>query len=142
MDIKTIAVIGAGTMGRGIAQAAAAAGYDVRVADADAQALERGLTAVRDALQTLVDKGKIESTVRDRIFERIAPARTLAEGAAGADLVVEAAPEILDLKASIFRELDAVALPQAILASNTSSLPVGKLAAATKRPERVVGMHF
>ncbi|HEX4826433.1 MAG TPA: 3-hydroxyacyl-CoA dehydrogenase family protein [Candidatus Polarisedimenticolaceae bacterium] len=142
MEIKTIAVIGAGTMGRGIAQAAAAAGYDVKIVDADAQALARGLNAIRDALQTLVDKGKIETAERDRIAERIAPAGTLAEGADGSDLVVEAAPESLDLKTKIFGEMDKAAPKGAILASNTSSLPIGKLAAATKRPDRVVGMHF
>ena len=142
MEIKTIAVIGAGTMGRGIAQAAAAAGYDVRLADADAAALTRGLAAVQGTLTTLVEKGKLDGAERDRIVARLTPAGTLAAAAGAAELVVEAAPESLELKIAIFRELDSAAPAGAILGSNTSSLPIGKLAAATKRPDRVVGMHF
>lgn len=140
--IERIAVVGAGTMGRGIAQCAATAGYRVVVIDADAAALERGIAAVRDALGALVDKGKITGAERNAAIGRIATAPTLAEGSREADLVVEAVPESLELKTKIFRELDDLAPDHAILASNTSSLPIGRIAAATRRAELVVGMHF
>jgi 3-hydroxybutyryl-CoA dehydrogenase len=141
-EIRTIAVVGTGTMGRGIAQAAATAGYEVIVVDADAAALARGLTSIRDALASLVDKGKISGDERDQIAQRIGSRPTLAEGVREADLVVEAVPESLELKAAIFREIDAAAPATALLASNTSSLPITKLAAATGRPDKVLGMHF
>ena len=141
-DIETIAVIGAGTMGRGIAQTAATAGYRVVLVDADADALDRGILSIHGMLATLVEKGKMEAGKRDEAISRIAPAATLAEGAKTAGLVIEAVPELLELKTRIFRELDTAAPPHAILATNTSSLPVGKIASATRRPELVAGMHF
>ena len=140
--IETIAVVGAGTMGRGIAQNAATAGYRVVLVDADPGALDRALGAIRDALASLVAKGKMEAGERDAALGRIATAKSLGEGVKSADLVVEAVPESIDLKRRIFAELDGVAPAHAVLASNTSSLSIGSIAGATKRPERVVGMHF
>ena len=129
-------------MGRGIAQNAAAAGYEVVVVDADPAALERGIASIRDALAMLVDKGKMNGAERNAVIARIATAATLSAGACDADLAIEAVPESLELKLRIFGELDDVAPDHAILASNTSSLPIAKLAAATRRPGLVVGMHF
>ena len=141
-DIKTIVVIGAGTMGRGIAQNAATAGYRVTLVDADPGALASGLGAIRDVLGMLVDKGKMTVAERDAVIARIAGAAALPDVAREADLAIEAVPEVLELKSRIFRELDDVMPGHAILASNTSSLPIGTIASATRRPERVVGMHF
>jgi 3-hydroxybutyryl-CoA dehydrogenase len=141
-DIKTIAVIGAGTMGRGIAQTAALAGYRVVLVEADAGALDRATTFLRSVLETLVEKGKIKAAERDAAWSLISTASNLAEGVSDADLSIEAVPESLELKLSVFREMDQAAPKHAILATNTSSLPVGKIAAATRRPELVVGMHF
>jgi len=141
-DIETIAVIGAGTMGRGIAQSAALAGYRVVLVDADGGALDRGIVSIRDMLATLVDKGKLDAPARDAALALLSTASTLAEGAADAGLAIEAVPESLELKERVFRELDLAAPPHAILASNTSSLPIAMIARATKRPGQVVGMHF
>jgi 3-hydroxybutyryl-CoA dehydrogenase len=141
-DIETIAVIGAGTMGRGIAQSAALAGYRVVLVDADAGALDRGILSIRDMLATLVEKGKVEAEKRDAALALLTTAGTLAEGAKEAGLAVEAVPESLELKERVFRELDIAAPRDAILASNTSSLPIAAIARATKRPSQVIGMHF
>jgi 3-hydroxybutyryl-CoA dehydrogenase len=141
-EIETIAVIGAGTMGRGIAQSAALAGYRVVLVDADAGALDRGIASIREMLATLVDKGKLEAAAKDAALALLTTASTLAEGARDAGLVVEAVPESLELKERVFRELDTAAPREAILASNTSSLPIAAIARATTRPAQVVGMHF
>jgi 3-hydroxybutyryl-CoA dehydrogenase len=141
-DIETIAVIGAGTMGRGIAQTAATAGYRVFLVDADTDALNRGIVSIREVLVTLVEKGKLKPSGRDAALALLTTAATLAEGVKEAELVIEAVPELLELKQRIFREVDQHAPRHAILATNTSSLPVGKIAAATNRPALVVGMHF
>lgn len=129
-------------MGRGIAQAAATGGYKVVLVDADAAANDRGLASIRDGMDKLVEKKKLEAARRDEALSRVTTAGTLAMGVMHADCVIEAVPELLELKVRIFRDLDRNAPPHAILATNTSSLPVGKLAAATRRPELVVGMHF
>jgi len=141
-DIETIAVIGAGTMGRGIAQIAATAGYRIFLVDADPDALNRGIVSIREVLVTLVEKGKLKPSGRDAALALLTTAATLAEGVKEAELVIEAVPELLELKQRIFREVDQNAPRHAILATNTSSLPVGKIAAATNRPALVVGMHF
>lgn len=141
-DIETIAVIGAGTMGRGIAQSAAVAGYRVVLVDADGGALDRGIVSIREMLATLVEKGKLDAPARDAALALLTTASTLAEGASDADLAIEAVPESLELKERVFRELDLAAPPHAILASNTSSLPIAMIARATTRPGQVVGMHF
>jgi 3-hydroxybutyryl-CoA dehydrogenase len=129
-------------MGRGIAQSAALAGYRVVLVDADAGALDRGIASIREMLATLVDKGKLEAAAKDAALALLTTASTLAEGARDAGLVVEAVPESLELKERVFRELDTAAPREAILASNTSSLPIAAIARATTRPAQVVGMHF
>jgi len=140
-DIQTVAVIGAGTMGHGIAQVAAQAGYAVRLADAAAGAARAGLDRIRANLDGGVERGKLTAADRDAALGRIALASGVVEAAAGAGLVIEAAPEDLDLKRDLFARLGDAA-PTAVLASNTSSLSVAAIASAASKPERVVGMHF
>jgi len=142
VDVTRIAVIGSGTMGRGIAQSAAAAGYDVALHDVSAELLERARAGIAADLDRAVSKGKGTLDEKDATLSRIGLEPSL-EGAAGsADLVLEAVPENLDLKRDLFVRLDAAAAEHAVLATNTSSLPVGRIAEAAARPERVVGMHF
>jgi 3-hydroxybutyryl-CoA dehydrogenase len=137
-----VAVIGAGTMGHGIAQVAAQAGHDVRLADAVPGAAARGLERIRGNLDGAVERGKISPAAREASLARLRGYDDVEAAAAGADLVVEAVPERLELKQALFRRLDALLPPPALLATNTSSLSVAAIAAATSRPERVVGMHF
>ena len=141
MDIKSIGVVGAGTMGNGIAQAFAVAGYPVTMTDIAQAALDRGVKTVDGSLERLVKKEKMTATDKAAVLARI-KTTTKIDDIAGADLVVEAATENLDLKLKIFASLDAAAKPDAIIASNTSSISITKLAAATKRPAQVIGMHF
>jgi 3-hydroxybutyryl-CoA dehydrogenase len=141
-SIRKVAVVGAGTMGNGIAQTAAASGFEVALFDAFPESLERGMAAVRKNLDRLVEKGKIDAASRDETLGRLRKSPGLAEAVAEADLVIEAVPEDLDLKGRLFDDLGRLAPEGAVLATNTSSLPVGRIAAATARPERVVGMHF
>ncbi len=140
--VTTVAVIGAGTMGHGIAQVAAQAGYAVRLADAQPGAAAAGVARIRTNLDGAVERGKATAAERDAALARIALAGGVDEAARGADLVIEAAPEDLELKRSLFARLDAAAPPGALLATNTSSLSVAAIAAATARPDRVLGMHF
>jgi len=141
MDIKSIGVVGAGTMGNGIAQAFAVAGYPVTMTDVAQAALDRGVKTVDGSLERLVKKEKMTAADKAAVLSRIKTS-TKTEDIAAADLVVEAATENLDLKLKIFASLDAIAKPEAIIASNTSSISITKLAAATKRPAQVIGMHF
>lgn len=139
--IENIGVIGAGTMGHGIAQVAAQSGYQVCLVDIDAAALERGLASVQKSLDKLVTKGRIDADVRDASLERLTTSTDMAD-LADCDLVVEAIVEKLEIKSVVFRQLDGICKPDAILASNTSSISITKLAAVTERPEKVIGMHF
>jgi 3-hydroxybutyryl-CoA dehydrogenase len=141
-DIETIAVIGAGTMGRGIAQTAALAGYRAILVDAEAGALSDGFAAIESALLMLVDKGKLKTSERNAAMAMLSKAASLSDGVKDAGLVIEAVPESLELKERVFRELDRAAPSEAILATNTSSLPIARIALATERPAQVVGMHF
>ncbi|HET7824543.1 MAG TPA: 3-hydroxybutyryl-CoA dehydrogenase [Anaeromyxobacter sp.] len=141
MGIERMAVIGAGQMGSGIAQVAAQAGVEVVVADATPELARRGVEKLGKALARLVEKGKLPADERDRVLGRIKPAASLDE-CAGADLAIEAVVENEAAKKDIFRKLDALLRPEALLASNTSSISITALAAATKRPDRFVGMHF
>lgn len=141
MGIDRMAVIGAGQMGSGIAQVAAQAGVEVVVADATPELARRGVEKLAQALAKLVEKGKLPAAEREKVLGRIHPAASLDE-CAGADLAIEAAIENEAAKKEIFRKLDALLRPEAILASNTSSISITALAAATKRPDRFVGMHF
>ena len=133
-----VTVVGAGQMGSGIAQVAAVAGYDVTLVDVSPPALDRARAGIERSLAKLVEKGRLERDAADAAVARIAPSGEPAP----ADLAIEAATEDVELKLRIFRELDAAAGDGAVLASNTSSIPITRLAAVTARPERVVGMHF
>jgi 3-hydroxybutyryl-CoA dehydrogenase len=140
-EISTVGVLGAGTMGAGIVQVAVEAGLVVLVHDPMDGAVERARTRIEGFLRRKVIKEQLAGAEADAALERIRPAASL-EALAAADLVVEAAPEELELKRDLFRRLDAAAEPDTILATNTSSLSVARIAAATARPRRVVGMHF
>jgi 3-hydroxybutyryl-CoA dehydrogenase len=137
-EIQRITVVGAGQMGAGIAQVAAVGGFDVTLSDVAPGQLERAMKGIQGSLTKLAEKGRIEQSAVDEAVLRI---RTSAEPA-DADLLIEAATENVDLKLKIFQQLDEVAGDGSIIASNTSSIPITRLAAATGRPERVAGMHF
>jgi 3-hydroxybutyryl-CoA dehydrogenase len=139
--IARLGVVGAGQMGRGIAQVAAAAGLEVVLVDASAQLAQEGRTKVVAALDRLVEKGKLAATEREVIAGRIRPGKTLAD-LAEVDFAVEAASENPALKQQIFADLDRACPPGAILASNTSSISITSLSARTSRADRVIGMHF
>ena len=143
MNIERVLVIGAGTMGHGIAHVAVQAGCQAYLFDVDADVVQRGLASVKANFQKGVERGKVTQAAMDAALANLhaAPA-DLAAAAREADRVVEAVPERMELKQSIFRTLGAAAPAHAILASNTSSLPVTEIAAASGRPERVIGMHF
>ena len=142
MSIDTVAVLGAGTMGHGIAQVCAAAGCDVRLYDVADEAVERGVARIRGNLEKGIARGKVTEDERDGVLGRLSTTTVIAEAVDGADLVVEAAPESIGLKESIFREVDAAAPAHAILATNTSSLSIDRIASVVDDPGRVVGMHF
>lgn len=138
---KNIGIVGAGQMGRGIAEVCARAGLPVTLYDVDEGAAHDGLSAIHASLSRVVQRGAVSAAERDRVLTSITPTGDLAR-LAGADLVIEAATEREDLKTALFRQLDEVADLAAVLASNTSSIPIARLADATRRPDRVVGLHF
>jgi 3-hydroxybutyryl-CoA dehydrogenase len=140
-EIKVFGVVGAGQMGNGIAQVAAASGLQVIMNDIQPEFTERGLKVIRQNLGRAVEKGKLEAAAMEATLQRIRTSTALADLAA-ADFVVEAATEREDLKFKIFRDLDGICGPEVILATNTSSIPIGRIAAQTRRPDKVVGMHF
>jgi 3-hydroxybutyryl-CoA dehydrogenase len=140
-EIQTIGVVGAGTMGHGIAQVAAQAGYQVVLVDVAPEALARGVAQIGKGLGRLVEKGKLPAEERDAALARVQPAGELA-ALADADLVVEAVVERQDVKEKVLGDLDRTCSPETILATNTSSISITRLAAATRRPEKVIGMHF
>ncbi len=141
MDITQIAVLGAGQMGNGITQVAACAGYQVVMIDIKQDFVDRGLQAIENSLEKLVSKERITQEEADSARSNISIS-TDKKAAAEADLVIEAIPEIPELKFSTFEELDNICKPETILASNTSSISIDEIAAATKRPNKVIGMHF
>lgn len=141
MDVKTFAVIGAGQMGNGIAQVAATSGLQVIMNDVQQDLVNKGLQNITNILSRNVDKGKMTSDEKDAVLGRIATSVSL-EDMAEADFVVEAATENESIKFKIFRDLDSICKPGTILSSNTSSIPIGRIAAQTKRPDKVIGMHF
>ncbi len=142
MEIKTIAVIGAGTMGRGIAYAAALGGYRTILEDVNPQVLEQGVAYIRKALEEGVARGKVTAEQQRAALATLATATTEEEAAQSADLIVEAVPEDMKLKIGVFTELDRAARPGCILASNTSSLSITEMAAVTSRPRQCIGLHF
>ena len=139
--IQTIAVIGAGTMGHGIAQVAALTGFKVLLSDVDRESLARGVTAIEGNLAKGIKLGKLTEADRDRTLQHIHGTTNLKECAA-ADLIIEAAPEKLDLKKDVLRQLESASDHPFIFASNTSSLSITEIASSSKRPEAVIGMHF
>ncbi|MDQ3109756.1 MAG: 3-hydroxybutyryl-CoA dehydrogenase [Bacteroidota bacterium] len=140
--MKNITVIGSGTMGNGIAHVFAQFGYNVTLVDISKEALDKGINTITKNLDRQVIKGSLSEADKAATLARISPVTDLAAGVKNADLVVEAATENVDLKLKIFRDIDANAPANAILASNTSSISITKIAAATKRPAQVIGMHF
>ena len=143
LEVKTIAVLGAGLMGHGIAQVAAQFGkYGVYLRDVEQRFLENGMNMIRSSLQRFLSKGQITEMEFNEILARIHPTTDLKEAVSRADLVIEAVPENVELKKAVFREVDTLAPPHTIIASNTSSISITELASATNRPEKVCGMHF
>ncbi|WP_456316602.1 3-hydroxybutyryl-CoA dehydrogenase [Teichococcus aestuarii] len=140
-EIASVGVIGAGQMGNGIAHVAALAGLSVALVDVKAEALEKALATIGRNMERQVQKGALEAGARDAALARIATGTEMA-ALAQSDIVIEAATEREDLKLSIFRAVCPLLKPEAILASNTSSIPITRLAAATDRPDRFIGMHF
>ncbi|YCI77001.1 3-hydroxybutyryl-CoA dehydrogenase [Bacillus sp. R1-10] len=141
MGIQKVMVIGAGQMGSGIAQVCAMSGYEVLLHDLKDEYVEKGLGTIANNLSRQVEKGKMEPEEKDAILSRLTSSTNL-KNAAAVDLVIEAAVENMEIKTRIFAELDETTPRHVILASNTSSLPITEIAAATKRPEKVIGMHF
>lgn len=140
-EIRKVGVIGAGTMGNGIAQTFAGAGYAVTMRDLKPQFLDRGMAAIAKSLERLASRGKLTAEDRDATLQRIKPTTEL-DDLADCDIVIEAILEKYELKAAVIRELDATCRDDAIFATNTSSISVTRIAAASKAPDRVVGMHF
>lgn len=141
MNIRTVMVAGAGQMGRGIAQVTAACGIHVLLHDVSSEYVTKALGSIASQLSRNVEKGKLTEERKEEILSRILPAERL-EQAESVDLVIEAITENMELKTSLFRKLDSICPPHAILASNTSSLPITEIAAASGRPAQVIGMHF
>lgn len=141
MDIRTIGVVGAGQMGNGIAQVAAVAGCGVIMRDIDMTLCKKGLAVIEKSLGKLVEKEKLSAADRDAAIKRIQLTAEIRD-LASCDIAVEAATERVDLKIQIFKELDATLPKQAILATNTSSISITRIASATSRPDKVIGMHF
>jgi 3-hydroxybutyryl-CoA dehydrogenase len=141
MNVQKVMVIGAGQMGSGIAQVCAQAGYEVILNDLKEEFVERGLHTIKKNLSRQVDKERMTVEEMNMVLDRLTPSTELND-AKGVDLVIEAAVENMEIKAKLFAQLDLIAPAEAILATNTSSLPITEIAAATKRPEKVIGMHF
>ncbi|HDR8062824.1 3-hydroxybutyryl-CoA dehydrogenase [Bacillus thuringiensis] len=141
MGVQNIVVIGAGQMGSGIAQVCAMAGYDVKVQDLKQEQLDRGLAIITKNLVRQVEKGRMKEEEKEATLNRLTVTLDL-DCVKEADLIIEAAVEKMDIKKKIFANLDEIAPEHAILATNTSSLPITEIAAVTKRPEKVIGMHF
>ena len=141
MELKTIGIVGAGTMGNGIAQAFAVSGFDVILTDISEAAVQKGVATISGSLDRLIKKEKMTTEQKAAALAKIATATDVA-ALKSVDLIIEAATENLELKTKIFKQLDDLAKPEAIIASNTSSISITKLAAATKRPAQIIGMHF
>lgn len=141
MEIRRIFIQGAGTMGSGIAQVSAQAGFEVIMMDLLTELVQRGMNSIEKGLQPSIDKGKMKVEEKSVILSRIKPVTDIKE-AKGADLAIEAVFEVLEVKKQVFKALDEVCPPHAILASNTSALTIAAMASATKRPDKVLGLHF
>ena len=142
MEIKNITVLGSGIMGHGIAQVSAMAGYNVVLRDIEQQFLDKAMEKIKWSLDKLVSKEKISENERDEIFSRIKPIVDLKDAVHDCDLVIEAVPEIMELKKKVYAELDKVASDQVVFASNTSTLPITEIANTISRPKKFIGIHF
>ncbi|MDO7727086.1 MAG: 3-hydroxyacyl-CoA dehydrogenase [Nitrosopumilus sp.] len=142
MTVKNITVLGSGVMGHGIAQVSATAGYNVVLRDIKQEFLDKAMEKIKWSLDKLVSKEKISKEEGDSIFSRITPIVNLNEAVKNAELVIEVVPEIMDLKKSVYAELDKAANPEVVFASNTSTLPITEIANTTSRPEKFIGIHF
>lgn len=141
MAVSEIMVVGAGFMGAGIAQVGAQAGYSIKLYDISQEAVDKGIASIDKILGKNVDKGKLTQAEKDAIMARITPSLSL-EDAKNSDIVIEAVLENADLKKNIFQQLDAICKPECVLATNTSSIPITQIAAAVKRADKFIGMHF
>ncbi|HJT09768.1 MAG TPA: 3-hydroxyacyl-CoA dehydrogenase family protein [Candidatus Nitrosotalea sp.] len=142
MTIKNITVLGSGVMGHGIAQVSAMSGYNVILRDVEQQFLDKAMEKIKWSLDKLVSKQKISENEAQNIFSRIIPKVNLGDALKNCDLMIEAVPEIMDLKKKVYAEVDAVANENTIYASNTSTLPITEIANITKRPNKFIGIHF
>lgn len=142
MEIKKICVLGAGLMGSGIAQVAAQAGFEVIIRDVEDRFVENGITGIKGNLARAVSKGKMDPDTADQIMDRIIGTTDLTMAAQDADMVIEAIIEIMEIKKQVYQELDNICKKETLFASNTSGLSITEMASATKRPEKVIGMHF
>jgi enoyl-CoA hydratase/3-hydroxyacyl-CoA dehydrogenase len=142
MSIKNITVLGSGIMGHGIAQVAATAGYNIVLRDIEQKFLDKAMEKIKWSLDKLATKEKITQQEADSIYSRITPVVDLKEAVKDAELVIEVVPEIMELKKKVYAELDSVAGPDVIFASNTSTLPITEIANTTTRPEKFIGIHF
>jgi len=142
MDVKKIGVLGAGIMGNGIAQVAAQAGFSVSMIDINDEVLDKGLKAIFKSLSMFQEKGKMTQTKVNEVKRRINTTKDLEEGLADVDVVIEAIPENMELKKRVFQQIDVICPKRTIFATNTSSLSITEIASATKRPDKVIGMHL
>jgi len=142
MTIKKVCVVGSGTMGNGITQVVAQAGYETTMADVKQEFVDRGMNAIKASLGKFVEKGKIGQADMDKALANIRTSTDLKQAAKDADYVIEAVFERADIKLPVFQQLEEICPKNTILASNTSGIPIGLLASATKRPDKVIGMHF
>jgi|TARA_B100001105_G_scaffold186998_1_gene151584 enoyl-CoA hydratase/3-hydroxyacyl-CoA dehydrogenase len=142
MTVKNITILGSGVMGHGIAQVSATAGYNVVLRDIKQEFLDKAMEKIKWSLDKLVSKEKISRQEGDAIFSRITPIVDLSEAVKNAEMIIEVVPEIMDLKKKVYAELDSVAAPEVIFASNTSTLPITEIANTTSRPDKFIGIHF
>lgn len=142
LDIKNITVLGSGIMGHGIAQVSAMSGYNVVLRDVEQQFLDKAMEKIKWSLDKLVSKQKLSQAEADKIFSRIIPKVDLADALKNCDLLIEAVPEIMELKKKVYAEVDKVADDKTVFASNTSTLPITEIANTTSRPSRFIGIHF
>ncbi|HJL67101.1 MAG TPA: 3-hydroxyacyl-CoA dehydrogenase NAD-binding domain-containing protein [Nitrosopumilus sp.] len=142
MTVKNITILGSGVMGHGIAQVSATAGYNVVLRDIKQEFLDKAMEKIKWSLDKLVSKEKISKQEGDAIFSRITPIVDLSEAVKNAEMIIEVVPEIMDLKKKVYAELDSVAAPEVIFASNTSTLPITEIANTTSRPDKFIGIHF
>jgi 3-hydroxybutyryl-CoA dehydrogenase len=142
VSIQIVTVVGGGTMGNGIAHVCALGGREVRITDVSQDVLDRALETISKNLDRQVKKEIVDAATRDEALDRIRPMKDLDAAVEGSQLIIEAVPEKAEIKYDIFRRLDAISPPEAILASNTSSISITAIAAETERPDRVIGMHF